>query len=102
MPSARSLTERRLIAERTKDGIAAARARGKRPRRQPLDGDKIAAALKLVQAGLSPSAAAGQVGWGARPYTVSSAAQESSGFRSPHDPLYPAEFAEGSALALFS
>ena len=29
--------ERRLIAERTKDGIAAARARGKRPGRQPLD-----------------------------------------------------------------
>src|SRR5208283_1185756 len=28
--------ERRLIAERTKDGIAAARARGKRPGRQPL------------------------------------------------------------------
>jgi DNA invertase Pin-like site-specific DNA recombinase len=27
--------ERRLIAERTKDGIAAARARGKRPGRQP-------------------------------------------------------------------
>jgi len=49
--------ERRLIAERTKDGIAAARARGKRPGRQPLDDDKIAAALKLVQAGLSPTAA---------------------------------------------
>jgi DNA invertase Pin-like site-specific DNA recombinase len=29
--------ERRLIAERTKDGIAAARARGKRPGRRPLD-----------------------------------------------------------------
>ena len=38
--------ERRLIAERTKDGIAAARARGKRPGRRPLDRDKIAAALK--------------------------------------------------------
>jgi DNA invertase Pin-like site-specific DNA recombinase len=56
--------ERRLIAERTKDGIAAARARGKRPGRQPLDTDKIAAALKLVQAGLSPTAAAKQVGLG--------------------------------------
>ena len=56
--------ERRLIAERTKDGIAAARARGKRPGRQPLDADKIAAALKLVQAGLSPTAAARQVGLG--------------------------------------
>ena len=41
--------ERRLIAERTKDGIAAARARGKRLDRQPLAADKIAAALKLVE-----------------------------------------------------
>src|SRR5205823_9961028 len=56
--------ERRLIAERTKDGIAAARAHGKRPGRQPLDADKIAAAAKLVQAGLSPTAAARQVGLG--------------------------------------
>jgi DNA invertase Pin-like site-specific DNA recombinase len=56
--------ERRLIAERTKDGIAAARARGMRPGRQPLDTDRIAAALKLVQAGLSPTAAAKQVGLG--------------------------------------
>ena len=56
--------ERRLIAERTKDGIAAARARGKRPGRRPLDSDKVAAALKLVQAGLSPTAAARQVGLG--------------------------------------
>src|SRR5271163_1393756 len=56
--------ERRLIAERTKDGIAAARARGKHPGRRPLDADKIAAALKLVQAGLSPTAAAKQVGLG--------------------------------------
>jgi DNA invertase Pin-like site-specific DNA recombinase len=56
--------ERRLIAERTKDGIAAARARGKRPGRQPLDADKIAAAIKLVKAGLSPTAAATQLGLG--------------------------------------
>jgi DNA invertase Pin-like site-specific DNA recombinase len=56
--------ERRLIAERTKDGIAAARARGKHPGRQPLDPDKIAAALKLVKAGLSPTAAARQLGLG--------------------------------------
>ncbi|MFL5337652.1 MAG: recombinase family protein [Geminicoccaceae bacterium] len=56
--------ERRLIAERTKDGIAAARARGKRPGRQPLDQDKVAAALKLVAAGLSPTAAARQLGLG--------------------------------------
>src|SRR5215217_7773491 len=37
--------ERRLIAERTKDGIAAARARGKHPGRQPLDRDRAEAAL---------------------------------------------------------
>ena len=56
--------ERRLIAERTKDGIVAARARGKHPGRQPLDRDKAEAALKLVAAGLSPTAAARQVGLG--------------------------------------
>ena len=56
--------ERRLIAERTKDGIAAARARGKRPGRLPLAADKIAAALSLVKAGLSPTSAARQLGLG--------------------------------------
>jgi DNA invertase Pin-like site-specific DNA recombinase len=56
--------ERRLIAERTKDGIIAARARGKRPGRQPLDQGKITAALKLVAAGLSPTMAARQLGLG--------------------------------------
>ena len=56
--------ERRLIAERTRDGIAAARAKGKRPGRQPIDRDKVAAAFKLVEAGLSPTEAAGQVGLG--------------------------------------
>ena len=56
--------ERRLIAERTKDGIAAARARGKRPGRQPLDADKVLAALKLVEAGMSPTLAASQLGLG--------------------------------------
>jgi DNA invertase Pin-like site-specific DNA recombinase len=56
--------ERQLIAERTKDGIAAARARGKRPGRQPIDTNKVQAALKLVQAGLSPTKAASQLGLG--------------------------------------
>lgn len=56
--------ERRLIAERTKDGIAAARARGKHPGRQPVDPEKVASALKLVQGGLSPTAAARQLGLG--------------------------------------
>jgi DNA invertase Pin-like site-specific DNA recombinase len=44
--------ERRLIAERTRDGIAAARDKGKVPGRRPLDPEKIAAAIKLVEAGL--------------------------------------------------
>jgi len=56
--------ERRLIAERTRDGIAAARARGKRRGRHPLDPEKIAAALELVKAGLSPTVAARQLGLG--------------------------------------
>jgi DNA invertase Pin-like site-specific DNA recombinase len=56
--------ERRLIAERTKDGIAAARARGKHPGRRPLEQDRAEAALKLVAAGLSPTAATRQVGLG--------------------------------------
>ena len=56
--------ERRLIAERTRDELAAARARGKRPGRHPLDPEKIAAALELVKAGLSPTVAARQLGLG--------------------------------------
>jgi DNA invertase Pin-like site-specific DNA recombinase len=56
--------ERRLIAERTKDGIIAARARGKHPGRHPLDPDKIAAAIQLVKAGLSPTTAARQLSLG--------------------------------------
>jgi len=56
--------ERRLIAERTKDGIAAARAKGKLPGRRPLDPEKASAALKLVVAGTSPTEAARQLGLG--------------------------------------
>lgn len=56
--------ERRLIIERTRDGIVAARARGKRPGRPPLDQQKLQAALTLIRSGLSPSAAARQVGLG--------------------------------------
>jgi len=56
--------ERRLIAERTKDGIAAARAKGKLPGRRPLDPDKAASALKLVENGVSPTDAARQLGLG--------------------------------------
>ncbi len=56
--------ERRLIVERTRDGVAAARARGKRPGRPPLDEEKLQAALTLIRGGLSPSTAARQVGLG--------------------------------------
>lgn len=56
--------ERRLISERTKDGIAAARAKGKRSGRQPLDMKKVDAALKLIEAQVSPTEAARQLGIG--------------------------------------
>ena len=38
--------ERRLIAERTRDGIAAARAEGRKPGRKALDLEKLRAALR--------------------------------------------------------
>ena len=56
--------ERRLIAERTRDGIAAARAEGRTPGRRPLDPEKLRAAVTLIHGGLSPSKAARQVGLG--------------------------------------
>ncbi len=56
--------ERRLIAERTRDGIAAARAEGRKPGRPTLDREKVQAALTLVRSGLSPTKAADQVGLG--------------------------------------
>jgi DNA invertase Pin-like site-specific DNA recombinase len=56
--------ERRLIAERTRDGLATARAKGRRPGRPPLDQDKRDAALLLVQSGMSPTQAARQIGLG--------------------------------------
>lgn len=56
--------ERRLISERTKDGIAAARAKGKLPGRQPLDMAKVDAAIKLIEARVSPAEAARQLGIG--------------------------------------
>ncbi|MER9080814.1 recombinase family protein [Mesorhizobium sp. M0895] len=56
--------ERRLISERTKDGVAAARAKGKRPGRQPLDMTKVEAAIKLLEAKVSPAEASRQLGLG--------------------------------------
>ncbi len=56
--------ERRLIIECTRDGIADARARGKVPGWPTLDTDKLASALKLVEAGIWPTQAAKQLGLG--------------------------------------
>ena len=56
--------ERRLISERTKDGIAAARAEGRKPGRQPLDVKKLDAALTLIEANTPPAQAAKQLGLG--------------------------------------
>jgi DNA invertase Pin-like site-specific DNA recombinase len=56
--------ERRLIAERTRDGLAAAAARGRHPGRPPLDEEKLVSALALVQSGVSPTKAARQLGIG--------------------------------------
>ncbi len=56
--------ERRLIAERTRDGIQAAKAKGKLPGRPALQSDKIEAAFALIKAGHSPTEAAKHVGLG--------------------------------------
>ncbi len=56
--------ERRLISERTKDGLNAARSKGKRFGRPAIEEDTLDAALKLVDAGLPPGKAAKQVGVG--------------------------------------
>src|SRR6267143_2126778 len=56
--------ERRLIAERTRDGMANARLKGSRPGRPPLDQEKREAAILLVKSGMSPTKAARQIGLG--------------------------------------
>ena len=56
--------ERRLIAERTRDGIESARAKGKRLGRPPLDNEKLDAAFKLIEAGTPPAETAKQLGLG--------------------------------------
>ncbi len=55
--------ERRLIAERTRDGIAAARAKGRVPGRPNQDA-RAASARLLVQDGMPPGEAAEQLGIG--------------------------------------
>ena len=47
--------ERRFIAERTRDGMNAARAKGSRPGRPPLNPEKLEATLLLVKGGMSPT-----------------------------------------------
>ena len=54
--------ERRLISKRTRDGIAAARKRGRSPGRPPLDQETVSAAKKLIESGLSAGQAAKQLG----------------------------------------
>jgi DNA invertase Pin-like site-specific DNA recombinase len=56
--------ERRLISERTRDGVAAARAKGKRPGRRPLDQAKVDAAMTLIAAKTAPNETARQLGLG--------------------------------------
>jgi len=56
--------ERRLISERTKDGIAAARKRGKKPGRPSLGRETVSALEKLIEAGLTAGQAAKQLGIG--------------------------------------
>ena len=68
--------ERRLISERTRDGIAAARKRGRRPGRPALDQETISDTQTLVQAGLTAGQAAKQLGIGrATAYRIAKAAR---------------------------
>lgn len=54
--------ERRLISERTKDGIKAARAKGRKPGRPPLEEETVLALTNLVAAGMTAGQAAKQLG----------------------------------------
>jgi DNA invertase Pin-like site-specific DNA recombinase len=53
-----------VVAERTRDGMSAARAKGSKPGRPALDQEKLNAALLLVKSGMSPTQAARQTGLG--------------------------------------
>lgn len=53
--------ERRLISERTKEGLNASRLKGKIPGRPKLDRDTFTAALKLIESGISPTNTAKQL-----------------------------------------
>ena len=56
--------ERRLIAERTRDGLDAARSKGKRLGRPIFDQHKLQAAFTLIEAGATPAEAASQLNIG--------------------------------------
>ena len=56
--------ERRLISERTKDGLLAARKRGRTPGRPPLHADTVSALRELVDNGTSVTKAASYLGIG--------------------------------------
>ena len=56
--------ERRLISERTRDSIVAARKRGRKPGRPPLDPETDSAARKLIEAGMTPGQTAKQLNIG--------------------------------------
>jgi len=56
--------ERRLISERTKDGLANARKHGRKPGRPPLGDGTVSALRALVAAGESVSQVAGHLGIG--------------------------------------
>ena len=69
--------EARLISERTRDGIAAARKRGRAPGRPPLDPETVSAARKLIEGGLSPARAAKQLKIGrATAYRIAAAMRD--------------------------
>jgi len=53
--------ERRLIVERTKEGIYAARLKGKKLGRPVFNKDTLDSAIKLIESGLSPTNAAKQL-----------------------------------------
>jgi DNA invertase Pin-like site-specific DNA recombinase len=56
--------KRRLIAERTRDGMNAAHAKGRKPGRPAVDCNTLNAALPLVKSGFRPTQAATQTGLG--------------------------------------
>ena len=56
--------ERRLISERTKDGMINARKQGRTPGRPPLQPETISALQDLIEAGKSVSQAAKHLGIG--------------------------------------